>query len=117
MLGHRLLTVLLLSLALPACARHSPQSAADASQARTVVRVINQSLYDMDIYMVREAGDRIRLGSVNSSRTADLTIPQGLIFGVSLVRFVARPFLGRGAEVSQNITVTAGDTVKLTILR
>jgi len=117
MLGHRLAIVLLLALALPACSRHSPQSAADARQAATILRVDNQSLYDMDVFIVREAGDRVRLGSVNSQRTADLTIPSGLIFGVSSVRFIARPFLGRGAEVSQNITVSAGDIVKLTILR
>ncbi len=117
MLGHRLATVLLLALALPACAGHSPQSAADASQARTVLRIINQSLYDMDIYMLRQTGDRVRLGSVMSNRTEDLSIPSGLIPGVATVRFIARPFLGRGAEVSQNINVTPGDTVKMTILR
>ncbi len=117
MLGHRLAIVLMFALALPACARHAPQSAADSSEASTVLRVINQSLYDMDIYMVRQSGDRVRLGSVMSSRTEDLTIPPGLIFGVSSVRFIARPFLGRGAEISQDITVSAGDIVKLTILR
>ena len=113
---HRYAILLLCALALPACARHTPRSAAEL-RAATTLRVDNQSLYDMDIFMVREAGDRVRLGSVNSGRTADLTIPSGLIFGVASVRFIARPFLGRGAEVSQNINVTAGDVVKLTILR
>ncbi len=117
MLGQRLATVLLCALALPACAHHSAQSAADATQAPTVLRVANQSLYDMDIYMLRDSGDRVRLGSVNSQQTADLTIPAGLIYGVSQVRFIARRFPRTGAEISQSITVTPGDTVKMTILR
>ncbi len=114
MLGHRLTILLALALALPACASH--RAPADV-RAATILRVDNQSVYDMDIFLLREGGDRVRLGSVTSQRTADLTIPSGLIFGVASVRFIARPFLGRGAEVSQDIVVTAGDMVKLTILR
>ncbi len=117
MLARHLGFLLLVALALPACSRTPPQDAANASQAVTVLRVENQSFYDMDIYMLRQAGDRVRLGSVSSEQTADLTIPQGLIFGVSSVRFIARPLAGRGAEVSQNITVAAGDTVVMTIQR
>ena len=117
MLGHRLAIVLLFALALPACSRHSPRSAGDTTHSATILRVDNQSFYDMDIYLLREAGDRVRLGSVRSQQTADLTIPSGLIFGIASVRFIARPFLGRGAEVTQDITVAAGDMVKMTILR
>ena len=117
MLGHRLANALLLALALPACSHGSPRSAADATEAPTVLRVINQSLYDMDIFMLRQSGDRVRLGSVSSQQTADLTIPSGLIPGVSTVRFIARRFPQTGAEISQNINVAPGDTVKMTILR
>lgn len=117
MLAHRLAAVLLFALVLPACSNRSPQSAAGASQPPTVLRVDNASLSNMDIYLLRESGDRVRLGSVRSQQTADLIIPSGLIFGISQVRFIARPFPGPGAEVSQNIAVTAGDTVKMTILR
>ncbi len=117
MLGHRLAIVLLFALALPACAHGSPQSADDAARPRTTVRVDNQSLYDMDIYIVRQAGSRVRLGSVSSQQTAYLTIPSSLVAGPTTVHFVARPFPRRGAEVSQDIQVAPGDTVKMTILR
>ncbi len=115
--ARRFAALLLLALAVPACSRTGPQSAEDAAQAPTVLRVENQSFYDMDIYMVRQAGDRVRLGSVSSQQTANLTIPSGLLFGLSTVRFVARPLAGPGAEISQNITVAAGDTVMMTIQR
>ncbi len=117
MRAHRFAALLLLALALPACSRARPQSAEDAAQAPTVLQVDNESLSDMDIYMVRQAGDRLRLGSVTSQQTADMTIPASLLFGLSNVRFIARPLAGRGAEVSQNITVAAGDTVVMTIQR
>ncbi len=106
-----------LALAVPACSRTGPQSADNAAQAPTVLRVENQSFYDMDIYMVRQAGDRVRIGSVSSQQTANLTIPSGLLFGLTNVRFVARPLAGPGAEVSQDIAVAAGDTVVMTIQR
>ncbi len=117
MLARRFAFSLLLALALPACTHSAPQSAADAAQAPTILRVQNQSFYEMDIYMVRQAGDRVRLGSVSSQQTASLTIPSGLLFGLSTVRFIARPLAGPGAEISQDITVAAGDTVVMTIQR
>ena len=114
-MSHRLLLPFFaLALLLPACSRQAPQSAADARQT-TVLRVENQSFYDMDIFMIRSGGDRVRLGSVTSQQTADLIIPPGLLFGLSTVRFVARPLAGPAAEVSQSITVAAGDTVQMTI--
>ncbi len=115
MLARTFALSLLLALALPACSRTAPQSAADAAQAPTILRVENQSFYDMDIYMVRQGGDRVRIGSVSSQQTADLTIPSGLLFGLSTVRFIARPLAGPGAVVSQNSPVAAGDTVSMTI--
>ncbi len=117
MLGRRFALPLLLALAVPACSHTGPQSAADAAQAPTVLRVENQSFYDMDIYMVRQAGDRVRIGSVTSQQTANLPIPSSLLFGLSTVRFIARPLAGPGAEISQDITVAAGDTVVMTIQR
>ncbi len=111
------LAALSLALGSPACSHQGPQSAANAAQGATVLRVENQSFYDMDIFMVRSGGDRVRLGSVSSQQTANLSIPSGLLFGLTTARFVARPLAGRGAEVSQDITIAAGDTVVMTLVR
>lgn len=106
--------VLATVLVLSGCSRRSPQSAADA-QPVTVLRVQNDSFYDMDIYVVRSAGDRLRLGSVTSHSTADMRIPSGILFGLSTVRFLARPLAGPAPAVSQDITIAAGDTVVMVI--
>ncbi len=115
--GHRLATALLVALALPACSHKSPESAAADDRPHAVVRVTNYSMYDMDIYIVRQAASLVRIGSVTSQGTADMIISPSLVAGPTSVRFVARPYPRRGAEVSQTIYVTPGDTVKMTILR
>ena len=107
---------LALALESVACVRNA-QSASDSpeSQPVTVVRVENQAVLDMDIFVVPQAGGRMRIGFVNSHSTADMRIPPTFVFGATSLRFIADPVGGRSRSISQEITVSPGDTVLMTI--
>lgn len=108
----RSLTLLIMISVLGACgARRN----ADAEpQARTTLRVENQSTLDMNIFVLRGT-ERIRLGTATAHLTTHLTIPDHLIFGPTPLRFLADPIGSPRTPVSEQITVTAGDEVVLVI--
>lgn len=110
------LASLTLGGALAACARNPKpgQAIAVSDTARTTVRVQNQSLLDVNVYVLR-SGSRVRLGTVTSLSTAVLTIPRALIAVVTPVRFISVPIGGNRAPVSEEITVSPGDQVGLLI--
>src|SRR5438445_7484988 len=56
----------------------------------TRVRVENQNLADMTIY-VYQGSQRIRIGRVSGNSTADLVIPKSIVSGVTTLRFMAEP--------------------------
>ncbi|MDQ6871057.1 MAG: hypothetical protein M3037_03485 [Gemmatimonadota bacterium] len=85
----------------------------DPSQP-TVVEVDNQGFQDMDVYAVR-SGQRWRLGLATGSSKTKLTIPPTMVSGLTPLRFIADPIGGRRASVSQEITVSPGDIVVMTI--
>lgn len=96
-----------------ACARssHVPQ---DAPQ-RTVLKVENQGFPDMNVFVLPEAGSRVRLGTVTGTSNAYFTLPEYLIRGTRELRFQALPIATPRGPVSQSIMVTPGDTVVLVI--
>jgi len=81
---------------------------------RTMVEVDNQSLSDMTIYVLR-GSQRVRIGIASGLRKTQLTIPQGIVFGATSLRFLADPIGGTVTPVSQEITVSEGETVILRI--
>ena len=96
-----------------ACARssHMPQEAPQ----RTVLKVENQGFPDMNIFVLPESSNRVRLGTVTGTSNAYFTIPDYLIRGTRELRFQALPIATPRGPVSQSIIVTPGDTVVLTI--
>jgi hypothetical protein len=80
----------------------------------TRLRVENQAFLDMTIYVYRSS-QRIRLGVANGNATTRFTIPANLIFGATPLRFQADPIGSNRTSISQEITVTPGDEVTLTI--
>ncbi|HEY2067009.1 MAG TPA: hypothetical protein VGG84_13725 [Gemmatimonadaceae bacterium] len=80
----------------------------------TRLRVENQAFLDMTVYVYRSS-QRIRLGVANGNSTTRFTIPSNLIFGATPLRFQADPIGSNRTSVSQEITVTPGDEVTLTI--
>jgi hypothetical protein len=80
----------------------------------TYVRVENQAFNDMNIYVLRGA-QRVRLGTATGSATTRFRIPNNLIFGPTPLAFYADPIGGSRTPVSQEIIVSPGDEVTLTI--
>ena len=108
----KLLGVVAILALVGACASLGRQKPIGDGRPTTVV-VDNRALLDMDIYVVRSNGQRIRIGFAPSLSKTKLTIPQGIVFGITQVRFLADPVGGRRGPVSEEITVTQGDEVSL----
>ena len=83
-------------------------------EQQTMIRVDNQSVADMTIYAIR-SGQRIRLGLATGLKVSTLTIPAYLIFGPTPLKFLADPIGSSRTPVSDEITVSPGDVVTLTI--
>jgi hypothetical protein len=96
-----------------ACAHssHMPEEA----PLRTVLKVENQGFPDMNIFVLPETSNRIRLGTVTGSSNAYFTLPANVVRGTRELRFQALPIATPRGPVSQSIVVTPGDTVVLTI--
>lgn len=106
--------ILVLALAFAGCG-HNPAPANGGEEATTHIRVENQNFLDMDIYVVPTSGAQQRLGTVTGKSTATFVIPSRLMFGVSSLRFLADPVGSNARGISQEINVTAGDTVVMII--
>jgi hypothetical protein len=110
-------TFLVLALALfPAlsgCAgrRRAPRP----EQPKTYVAVTNNNFLDMTVYVIRNGGQRVRLGIASSNRTTRMEIPSYLIFGPTPISFLADPIGSDQRPFSQEIQVSPGDEVHLTI--
>jgi hypothetical protein len=105
--------VLALSLATSCMLNREPDENAEPTPA-TVLRVENQAFLDMTIYVYRNS-TRIRLGQARGNTVTKLTIPTSLMFGSTPLRFQADPIGGTRAPISQEILVSPGDEVTLTI--
>ncbi len=89
--------------------RNAPQA-----QPAATLRVENQGVLDMTVYVMRGA-ERVRLGIAGGLKTTDLPIPADMVFGASTLRFVGDPIGSNRNSVSDQITVAPGDTVTWTI--
>jgi hypothetical protein len=85
-----------------------------AAEPETSVQVENQSFNDMNIYVVRSS-QRIRLGTATGNSNTKLKLPRGIIFGITELQFIADPIGGRSLPVSESISVSPGDQVRLII--
>jgi hypothetical protein len=110
-----LLSMLVCSLAFSAaCFGNKKEDEAAEPVPATLLKVENQAFLDMTIYVYRSS-QRVRLGIANGNSTSRFVIPSNLIFGSTPLRFQADP-IGRNRQpISQEITVSPGDEVVLTI--
>lgn len=97
-----------------ACSTNQPPDSMAEPVPPTRLRVENQAFLDMTVYVYRSS-QRIRLGVANGNSTTKFTIPSNLIFGATPLQFRADPIGSNRSSVSQEITVTPGDEVTLTI--
>jgi hypothetical protein len=68
----------------------------------------------MKVYILRGA-ERIRLGTVTGNSTEVFVIPEGLIAGASLVRFLADAIGGTQTPISEEVSVRPGEEIELII--
>lgn len=110
-----MMSLLIGSLALDAaCFGNKKEDEAAEPVPATMLKVENQAFLDMTIYVYRSS-QRVRLGIANGNSTSRFVIPSNLIFGSTPLRFQADP-IGRSRQpISQEITVSPGDEVVLTI--
>lgn len=80
----------------------------------TRLRVENRAFLDMTIYVYRGA-QRVRLGQASGNSVTRMTIPANLIFGNTPLRFQADPIGGNRTPITQEISVSPGDEVILTL--
>lgn len=90
------------------------RQAGEQAEPTTRVRVENQRLLDMTIYILYDS-QRVRLGTVPSLNTRVFVIPERLLTGVSSIRFLADPIGSRQAPVTQELTVFPGEEIELLI--
>jgi hypothetical protein len=109
----RILTISIALLA-AACTGFRHGAAATDPNAPTVVQVDNQGFLDMAVYAARST-ERVRLGTATGNSKTNLRVPQGMVSGLTPLRFIADPIGGNRASVSEEITVAPGDTIVLTI--
>jgi hypothetical protein len=101
-------------LTLVACRTMAPGSGTSDRNQATAVQVDNQGFLDMTVYAARSA-QRLRLGLAPGHTITVLSVPPGIVGGLTPLRFIADPIGGSRPSVSEEITVTPGDTVVMTI--
>lgn len=111
----RFLFPAVLAAAVAFCGGNPPPGQAQfEDEEATRLSVENQSSLDMNIYVLR-GSQRMRLGTATAHLTTRFTIPSQLIFGVTPLRFLADPIGSSRTPVTDEISVTPGDEVVLTI--
>jgi hypothetical protein len=115
-MGRRRFAVVLGSILLAGAAGACVGTGKNAPEpvARTTVRVVNQGFLDRNIYVLR-GSERVRLGTVSGNSTQVLTIPASVVQTAMTLRFVADPIGGRAPAATEEISVSPGDQVVLTI--
>lgn len=105
-------TLLLLAVATSTACSRNPPPPIDPD-ATTVLRVENQAFLDMNVYVVY-LGQRVRVGTAPGTRTSNFTL-RLRIRTTEMLRFIADPIGGNRLPISEEIMVTPGDVITLTI--
>jgi hypothetical protein len=108
---------LLLPLALPLAAGCSTYGRTEAAaQPRTTLTVENLTTADMTMY-VRFGGARSRLGIARSNGRTVLPIPSSVVGFGTVLRFESNAVAGPGGTLSEEMSVSPGDSVHILIAR
>ena len=106
----------LATLIVAGCGGHNRTEASLGPEGYGVVRVENQNIRDMRIYVRPGAGGaRFRLGTANGLETTTLKIPRTMVTGVTELTFEVTPLGGGGSQFSQKITANPGEEIILRI--
>lgn len=81
----------------------------------SVVIFNNQSMDQADVYAVGSSGQPVRIGTVFSGRREMLRVPVGVTGGGGTLNVLARIFASSRVAVSGPISLSAGDTILVTL--
>lgn len=107
----KLLSVAALCAIFAACASLGKQN--QVPYEPTTVIVDNRSIMDMDMYIIRDGGQRLRIGMATGLAKTKLTIPRGIVLGSTTVRFLADPIGANRGPISEEVTMNVGDEITL----
>jgi hypothetical protein len=85
-----------------------------AEEERTTIEIQNQGFLDANVFVLR-GSQRTRLGTVPGVSTRTFTLPRGVVFGGTTLRFVAEPIGSRASPTSHEIVVHPGDELRLVL--
>jgi hypothetical protein len=106
---------LCVAVALGAIACRGRPSAPPNPRAEVAVTVDNQNFLDMDVFIVRTSGERIRIGMVSGLTSRILMVRPEVIGNSTELRFEVHPIGGAANPISETVTVRPGDVIHLTI--
>ena len=112
-----LVALALLAIAVPARAadiRTKSDTTKSVDTSKTTVEVRNQAFLDAIVYVVRD-GFPQRLGIATGNTTAKFDLPASLTRGLNSFKFIIHPIGGRRNSVTDEILVSRGDVIELTI--
>lgn len=113
----RLVPILAAALALAACGHPSSSSEAPApAKAATTLALQNTRAEPFDIY-VSDGTRRLYLGQARPLTTTRMRIPSTIVFPATTLQFIAVPLSGVGASITEQVTVSPGQTVHVMLAR
>ena len=114
--SHHILCAAFTTLVLSGCGGQKPAETVPGPEGYGTVRVENNNIRDMRIYVRPGAGgSRFRLGTANGLETTLLKIPRTMVTGVTELVFEITPIGGGGSSFSERITANAGEEIILRI--
>jgi hypothetical protein len=110
-------TLAMLAIAVPARAasvRMDTVTTKSTDSPTTTVEVRNQAFLDAVVWAIRD-GTSYRLGIATGNMTSKFTVPKYLDRGLYSLSFVIHPIGARGSSVTDEVMVSRGDVIELTI--
>ena len=111
---NRSVALALFFLSIVACSTMAPGPGGIELDDATAVKVDNRGYTDMTVYVAR-GSQRQRLGLAPGNSVTVFTLPRNLVSPAAPLRFIADPIGSSRASVSEEITVSPGDTVMMII--
>ncbi|HEU4563738.1 MAG TPA: hypothetical protein VFS05_03775 [Gemmatimonadaceae bacterium] len=115
----------LCATALPACASSSPrhpehparpvEAALEAQKDDAPLEIDNRNWSDVIVLLIRNDGQRTRIGTVGAASRTIITLPANAIAGSATIQLVAHPIGGWGEYLSPRFTVLPGQQVYWTL--
>lgn len=110
----RTFTIIFVGLLLFGSCTATSRKAREYDTGKTKVRVDNQNVMSMTIYVLKRT-ERIRLGLVPGLSTRVFAIPDDVVTGAAPLRFLADPVGSSRNPISEEFDASPGDVIEMVI--